>query len=500
MESGRARVIYLLHFTYTVVPPEILARGNLALEAYNKALAEGTTRVKRVPIMLIGQDRAGKTSLKNSLIGKGFNRDEESTVGIDVDPSHFKVSTETWKAGETNPASNVDTALSYEHHTARLVVKSLRGEKGVLEESRRMESVPSESIPLVDEASSSVTSDFTLEPSHVADVISHDNGEFFGGSKDSKSGEMPADPEFILTSNNREPNETRLLKTSACGKSDLTERQHDDTPLVKPKMPEEIASLIERLLNEVDKVDDQEDIYSVLWDFGGQSVYYATHPLFLTARAIYLLVFDLSRGALQRAKPVVRQGTFKKFDDSFGLKTNLDYLDFWMTSVASLANQDGNNVVTSYSEMLPPNLPPVFLVCTHADTPHGGGDASALAREIFGSLHSKVYKTHLYENVFAVNNTKSGLQSECPEVTRLRKEVHAVARELPQMKESIPIKWLHYEKVLEVMKEDGNKWITLERAKQIASEVCNIADDKQFETLLDFLHDQRIVIHFDDSP
>ena len=329
MESGRARVIYLLHFTYTVVPPEILARGNLALEAYNKALAEGTTRVKRVPIMLIGQDRAGKTSLKNSLIGKGFNRDEESTVGIDVDPSHFKVSTETWKAGETNPASNVDTALSYEHHTARLVVKSLRGEKSVLEESRRMESVPSESILLVDEASSSVNSDFTPEPSHVADVLSHDTGEFSSGSKDSKSGEMPADPEFILTSNNREPNETRLLKTSACGKSDLTERQHGDGPLVKPKMPEEIASLIERLLNEVDKVDDKEDIYSVLWDFGGQSVYYATHPLFLTARAIYLLVFDLSRGALQRAKPVVRQGTFKKFDDSFGLKTNLDYLDFW---------------------------------------------------------------------------------------------------------------------------------------------------------------------------
>ena len=65
-----------------MVPPEILARGNLALEAYNKALAEGTTCVKRVPIMLIGQDRAGKTSLKNSLIGKGFNQDEESTIGI----------------------------------------------------------------------------------------------------------------------------------------------------------------------------------------------------------------------------------------------------------------------------------------------------------------------------------------------------------------------------------------------------------------------------------
>jgi len=52
--------------------------------------------------------------------------------------------------------------------------------------------------------------------------------------------------------------------------------------------------LIEMLLREVDKVEDKEDLYSVLWDFGGQSVYYATHPLFLSPRAIYLLVNDLS--------------------------------------------------------------------------------------------------------------------------------------------------------------------------------------------------------------
>ena len=481
-----------------MVPPEILARGSLALEAYNKALAEGMTCVKRVPIMLIGQDRAGKTSLKNSLIGTRFNQDEESTVGIDVDPSHFKVSTETWKAEETNPVINVDTAMSYEHHAARLVVEALREEKGVPEDSARTESVTSENIPLNDEALSNVNSDFTLEPSHVPDAISRDTDEFSGGSKDSESGEMPADPESIVTSNNREPNETGHPKTSPCGKSDLSERQQDDTPLVIPKMPEEIATLIERLLKAVDKVEDKEDIYSVLWDFGGQSVYYATHPLFLTARAIYLLVFDLSRGPLERAKPVVRQGTFKKFEDSFSPKTNLDYLDFWMTSVASLANQDGNHEVTSNSGILPTNLPPVFLVCTHADTPHGDGDPRTLAKEIFGSLHTKPYKTHLYENVFAVDNTKSGLQSECPEVARLKREVHAVAKELPQI--PIPIKWLHYEKALQVMKEDGNKWITLESAKQIAYEVCHIVKERQFETLLDFLHDQRIVIHFDDTP
>ena len=46
------------------VPPEIRARGPQALEAYNNALAEGQTCVKRVPLMLVGQDRSGKTSVK----------------------------------------------------------------------------------------------------------------------------------------------------------------------------------------------------------------------------------------------------------------------------------------------------------------------------------------------------------------------------------------------------------------------------------------------------
>ena len=41
--------------------------------------------------MLIGQDRAGKTSLKKSFLGLPFDPEEESTDGIEVDPSKFEV-------------------------------------------------------------------------------------------------------------------------------------------------------------------------------------------------------------------------------------------------------------------------------------------------------------------------------------------------------------------------------------------------------------------------
>ena len=52
-------------------------------------MKDGAVNVYRGRVLLIGQDRAGKTSLKRSIIGLPFNRKEKSTDGIEVDPSKF---------------------------------------------------------------------------------------------------------------------------------------------------------------------------------------------------------------------------------------------------------------------------------------------------------------------------------------------------------------------------------------------------------------------------
>ena len=76
---------------FLLVPSEIIARGPRAQIAYENALKTGKVNVYRARIMLIGQDRAGKTSLKKSLLGLPFDPDEDSTDGIEVDPSKFEV-------------------------------------------------------------------------------------------------------------------------------------------------------------------------------------------------------------------------------------------------------------------------------------------------------------------------------------------------------------------------------------------------------------------------
>ena len=75
--------------------------------------------------MLIGQGRTGKTSLKKSLKGDRFDAEEESTRGIEMDPSHWRVTNEIWKTGECDRAACSASAISFDHHAARLIARDL---------------------------------------------------------------------------------------------------------------------------------------------------------------------------------------------------------------------------------------------------------------------------------------------------------------------------------------------------------------------------------------
>ncbi|XP_044173306.1 uncharacterized protein LOC114955872 [Acropora millepora] len=478
-EEGRTCIIH-------VTPPEINLRGPRALEAYNKALTEGKTRVKRIPIMLIGQERSGKTSLKKSLQGLQFNPDEDSTVGIDVDPSYFKVTTEIWKTGKKDQAANIkDMAGSYEHHVARVVFENLREQEltpevKAVNESKDLEISPpistetaivSETNEIPASADSFSTTQIRTEEHYANSSQLSGDAHLGGGSRISP-----------FTENYQAQTKVR-----------------DDT-VSSAMIPEEIETLIKKLQDEVDKMGSEDDIYSVLWDFAGESVYYETHQLFLTSRAIYLLVYDLSRDPEESGPPVKKHGVFEKIEETF-TKTNLEYLDFWMTTVSSQSGQTEDHDLNSAStsKVFPKRVPPVFLVCTHSDQPFAGKDPFELANKVYGFLDTKSYGPQLYDSVFVVDNTKSGMQMECSEVQRLRESILAVAKELPHTRDDIPIKWLKYERALQVILAQGHKCIIIEHAEQIASEVCQIGDHQEFVTMLDFLHDQRILIHFDDT-
>ena len=183
-------------------------------------------------------------------------------------------------------------------------------------------------------------------------------------------------------------------------------------------VPEEIASLVTKLLQVVCVEEDEDEIFSTLWDFSGQSVYYSTHPLFLTRGEIYLLVYNLHRNPEEKSISQVKRGLFKSIKDVPSEKSNIDYLDFWMCSVSSLVPNSEKPHETPSTSMQPELLqPPVILVFTHADKPYKGADPEELASEIFGNLQRKSYGKQILD-FFVVDNTKSGSKEGFTSKTR----------------------------------------------------------------------------------
>ena len=81
--------------------------------------------VYRGRIILVGQDRAGKTSLKKTLLGLPFDYQEQSTDGIEIEPSKFEIEVEqikNWTRSCANKSS-LSECLEYTTGIAELLAR-----------------------------------------------------------------------------------------------------------------------------------------------------------------------------------------------------------------------------------------------------------------------------------------------------------------------------------------------------------------------------------------
>ena len=378
------------------VPFEILARGPEALRAYQKALKDGKTYDRRVPVMIVGQNRSGKTSLKKSLKGELFNPDEDSTVGIEVDASLCQVTTEVWKARENleSPDEKVAMEGSFEHHAARIIQKNLIEQQSREEtRKRKLQSDHKESEPKQRKESISQTQ------------VSHTRKDTLNTVNSTKK--IP----------------------------DVASNEHKGSSLEEAStLPEEIQKLLPAKFK---AMEDDDTIEFVLWDFAGQSVFYTTHVLFLSQIAMYILTHDLSKELDAKAVPLVKCDMYERVvSDSKCERTNMDFVHHWLMSVHAFSlDPESSN---SKSEHLPPKLPAVFLVGTHADK---CTNPKRILMEIKSNLEGKSYEDHLVQKVFTVDNTRSGSeQGEDEGVKTLRQAILQVARQLPHVKKEIPLR------------------------------------------------------------
>ncbi|MDM8559965.1 COR domain-containing protein [Candidatus Parabeggiatoa sp. HSG14] len=172
------------------------------------------------------------------------------------------------------------------------------------------------------------------------------------------------------------------------------------------------------------------------WDFGGQTIYHATHQFFLTNRSLFILVWNARLG--------YEQGK----------------LSYWLNIIQAKAKDS-----------------PILLVATHIDK---GYDAILP----FAELQNK-YPQLSGDKCYKINNlTGTG-------VNEIRQAIAAAAAKLPMMGEDWPIHWLEAANAIRAKTEKSmtpNQLQSLMTAYGLAQDECI--------TLSNWLHELGDLLYF----
>ena len=218
-----------------------------------------------------------------------------------------------------------------------------------------------------------------------------------------------------------------------------------DTTSPSKEIKKQVVNLIKYV--EGEGVRPEESVVSIeLWDFAGQHQYYASHPVFLSSRALYILVCNLSKSLHDTAKPCVRQGSRNVALENPNGETNLENLLSWLSTVHSVAQM--RRETCDDAGNLPHLRPPVIIVGTHADKPFE--DIATMKTEIQNAIAGKDYEGHVERPIFSIDNTAKLLQNKIRNVIRkseniddiraLRAKIMEVLRQEPYIGEKIPVR------------------------------------------------------------
>ena len=168
---------------------------------------------------------------------------------------------------------------------------------------------------------------------------------------------------------------------------------------INPSLPPEeftnlLAQRLEGLNLESDTSTVEHHMILDLWDFAGQHLYYTCYPVFLSSRAVYLLVYNLNKRLNEIALPCFRRGLFDIPLKNASRETNLENLLSWLVTVSSICSSQSETTEGEKKEAdLPYSRPPVFIVGTHADKKHK--EIMEMESQIMKEISSKEYESHV---------------------------------------------------------------------------------------------------------
>ncbi|XP_053396160.1 uncharacterized protein LOC123550850 isoform X2 [Mercenaria mercenaria] len=454
------RIVYeqtLLHY-FPVDQPETvpfeISQDPYALSLYEKAIKEGKERDRVIRVNIVGNFGQGKTTLKRRLVGQRVD-DIESTNSIDVNRYKF-----TWTS-----SGQITCTFEKEDESHEIVNR-------IVQVARKTELESSLEHQQQQHQQQQQQQQHQQHDEHGTSVWFDEVDARFVPAEDDAD-----DTTVTHESDNKQ--DITLTEENNRTSGQLIE-QRDASP--KRVLSQKELMAFSKELRISDDERSESKVILDIWDFGGQYVFYATHTMFHSKQAIYLLVFDLTVSLNDVIK-----------DEEFPGETrdkNMEYFArFWMNSIHSfVGNEDGS-------------LPPVILVGTHKDMLKI--DDPAAKAEYCDTFFDKVRQLfentnvigHIQENDFAVGST--GPSDDA--VTKLLEEILRIGDEHSKMVE-IPAKWLPLEMALKE-KRSMKKIITFEKVMQINAESeFPLSDENQVKLFLRYHHTKGTLFYFDEVP
>ena len=204
--------------------------------------------------------------------------------------------------------------------------------------------------------------------------------------------------------------------------------------------PEEFTYHLDQLLNGLNLQSDATTVEHYitidLWDFAGQQLYYASYPVFLSPRAVYMLVYNLSKELSDPAQPCFKQGDRNIPLRNPSKETNVENLLSWLFTISSICAEPEMSKNENALKHLPYRRPPVFIVGTHADKRHQK-DIKNIESQIQSEISGN--GQNLIRPIFAVDNTQGASDRG---IVALQKRMIEVLKQEPYMGEEVPIRWV----------------------------------------------------------
>ena len=231
-----------------------------------------------------------------------------------------------------------------------------------------------------------------------------------------------------------------LVGQGSVGKTSLAKRLIENSFDSSQNKTEGISILRWQVNNQNENDDTKPEIKINIWDFGGQEIMHATHQFFLTKRSLYLLVLD-SR-----------------------LTQEENRVEYWLKIIQSFGGDS-----------------PILIIGNKVDQHPLDIDRTGLQKK--------------YSNIVSILETSAAKGTGIEE---LKIAITEQVNKLPHVRDLLPKTWFTVKTRLEELGRESN-FITQDKYIELCTE-NEISDEMSQRTLIGFLHDLGVVIHFQDDP